>query len=310
MSNHYYIKRNGKVKGPFSIKKIQELVEAKKLKVKDELSETKNGPWRFLNDSYQSIYPESSVITEHASKGSNEDVIEAIAVSDEPEANLVENTTSYSNYRKRSNWGIPVSLILLGCGLLTIVIGGWFFSLKKDLTTASIDLPDPKNVDTPKVELVKSDVKRFDVSSLSGIYDIGNRLRANAATRDLQVKHLIESQKSGFNVYQQALEAVELFHKEGFIKCEIIISRLDDSQGTTNLKCIIQSVEEMTPGPAKDTRSEAGKALQKVKALLIGGVLIVEMNIAESSSFNEIQEALQSKLSKMYVSDIKIQSKP
>tara|TARA_R110002167_G_C12690390_1_gene652366 strand:- start:2412 stop:3584 length:1173 start_codon:yes stop_codon:yes gene_type:complete len=55
MSQKYFVRRNGTINGPLSVDKIQKLVEAKKLKPKDEIASTQKGPWENLGSSYKSV---------------------------------------------------------------------------------------------------------------------------------------------------------------------------------------------------------------------------------------------------------------
>lgn len=100
MPNQYFIRRDRKVKGPFNIEKIRRLVEVKKIKSEDELSTSANGPWVFIYHSINTLYPDTSKLTDSAVEASdNEDVLEAIVVSD----SMVEldNKTSSGRVKTR-----------------------------------------------------------------------------------------------------------------------------------------------------------------------------------------------------------------
>jgi len=57
-TDSYHIKRGTTLKGPFSVKKLQSLMKAKKLKPSDEVSQAPEGPWERLGDVYKTIVKE------------------------------------------------------------------------------------------------------------------------------------------------------------------------------------------------------------------------------------------------------------
>jgi hypothetical protein len=46
----YYIRRDGRIKGPLTQEKLCGLRDEKRLKIQDEISESPDGPWRILSD--------------------------------------------------------------------------------------------------------------------------------------------------------------------------------------------------------------------------------------------------------------------
>jgi hypothetical protein len=54
----YHIKRGESLKGPFTVDKLQSLIEAKTLKPSDSVSQSPDGPWERLGDVYKTIVKE------------------------------------------------------------------------------------------------------------------------------------------------------------------------------------------------------------------------------------------------------------
>jgi hypothetical protein len=46
----YYVRRDGRIKGPLSREKLRSLREEKRLRMRDEIATTADGPWRPLRD--------------------------------------------------------------------------------------------------------------------------------------------------------------------------------------------------------------------------------------------------------------------
>lgn len=46
----YYVRRDGRIKGPLSREKLRSLREERRLRMRDEVSESPDGPWRLLRD--------------------------------------------------------------------------------------------------------------------------------------------------------------------------------------------------------------------------------------------------------------------
>ena len=55
LTDQFYIRRNGKVKGPMDAKRIRKLVKSKKLKPSDEVSLSVDGSWDRLSNAYKDI---------------------------------------------------------------------------------------------------------------------------------------------------------------------------------------------------------------------------------------------------------------
>ena len=46
----YYVRRDGRVKGPLTREKLRTLRQERRLRMRDEVAESANGPWRQLGD--------------------------------------------------------------------------------------------------------------------------------------------------------------------------------------------------------------------------------------------------------------------
>jgi len=46
----YYVRRDGRVKGPLTREKLRALRQERRLRMRDEVAESANGPWRQLGD--------------------------------------------------------------------------------------------------------------------------------------------------------------------------------------------------------------------------------------------------------------------
>lgn len=46
----YYVRREGRIKGPLSREKLRSLRQERRLRMRDEVSESAEGPWRLLRD--------------------------------------------------------------------------------------------------------------------------------------------------------------------------------------------------------------------------------------------------------------------
>jgi hypothetical protein len=46
----YYVRRDGRVKGPLTREKLRSLRQERRLRMRDEVAESANGPWRQLGD--------------------------------------------------------------------------------------------------------------------------------------------------------------------------------------------------------------------------------------------------------------------
>ena len=46
----YYVRREGRIKGPLSREKLRSLRQERRLRMRDEVSESADGPWRQLRD--------------------------------------------------------------------------------------------------------------------------------------------------------------------------------------------------------------------------------------------------------------------
>ena len=46
----YYVRRQGRVKGPLTREKLRSLRQERRLRMRDEVAESANGPWRQLGD--------------------------------------------------------------------------------------------------------------------------------------------------------------------------------------------------------------------------------------------------------------------
>jgi len=46
----YYVRRDGRVKGPLTREKLRTLRQERRLRMRDEVAESPNGPWRQLGD--------------------------------------------------------------------------------------------------------------------------------------------------------------------------------------------------------------------------------------------------------------------
>jgi len=60
----YYIRRDGRIKGPLTQQKLCALRDEKRLKMQDEISESPDGPWRILSDT-----PDFMVTATDSSRG-------------------------------------------------------------------------------------------------------------------------------------------------------------------------------------------------------------------------------------------------
>lgn len=52
----YYVKRKGKIKGPLTLEKMQELRDEDRLRMRDEVAESPEGPWARLSDVYDRVF--------------------------------------------------------------------------------------------------------------------------------------------------------------------------------------------------------------------------------------------------------------
>jgi hypothetical protein len=59
LTDQFFIRRNGKVKGPMDAKRIRNLVKSKKLKPSDEVSSSVDGSWDRLSNAYKDIISET-----------------------------------------------------------------------------------------------------------------------------------------------------------------------------------------------------------------------------------------------------------
>ena len=46
----YYVRREGRIKGPLTREKLRSLRQERRLRMRDEVSESANGPWQLLRD--------------------------------------------------------------------------------------------------------------------------------------------------------------------------------------------------------------------------------------------------------------------
>ena len=56
----YYIRRDGRIKGPLTQEKLCGLRDEKRLKIQDEISESPDGPWRMLRDVQELVVMDDS----------------------------------------------------------------------------------------------------------------------------------------------------------------------------------------------------------------------------------------------------------
>tara|TARA_R110002167_G_C12690390_1_gene652365 strand:- start:1531 stop:2349 length:819 start_codon:yes stop_codon:yes gene_type:complete len=94
----YFVRRNENVNGPFSVEKIQKLVEVKKLKPTDEISTTQEGPWESVKLAYKSVVSGDfqSVIDE--AEGVEDEFLDAL---DEYDEGDIVSDDEYISPRKR-----------------------------------------------------------------------------------------------------------------------------------------------------------------------------------------------------------------
>lgn len=52
----YYVKRQGRIKGPLTLEKMQELRDDDRLRMRDEVAESPEGPWARLSDVYDRVF--------------------------------------------------------------------------------------------------------------------------------------------------------------------------------------------------------------------------------------------------------------
>lgn len=55
----YYVRRDGRIKGPLSREKLRSLREEKRLRMRDEIATAANGPWRPLRDIREEVLGEN-----------------------------------------------------------------------------------------------------------------------------------------------------------------------------------------------------------------------------------------------------------
>ena len=56
----YYVRRSGRIRGPLTLEKLRSLRDEDRLRIRDEISESADGPWSLLADMYEELLGEST----------------------------------------------------------------------------------------------------------------------------------------------------------------------------------------------------------------------------------------------------------
>ena len=51
----YYVRRDGRIKGPLTREKLRSLRQERRLRMRDEISESEHGPWRMLRHAREDV---------------------------------------------------------------------------------------------------------------------------------------------------------------------------------------------------------------------------------------------------------------
>ena len=97
----YYVRREGRIKGPLTREKLRSLRQERRLRMRDEVSESADGPWRQLRDVRDEVLGEDDQLPRFGSGIWNDDPValpsgdELPAVDGEPDREWHESLQTW-----------------------------------------------------------------------------------------------------------------------------------------------------------------------------------------------------------------------